>query len=109
MSHRRVIDAGAAEPFDPLGLELPPAGPGRHHHRPRENVLPVVEIDPHQALGAVSELDDAMEARQHGIEAPRLKGGVPRQVGPRYATREPEIVLDPGTRPGLSTRSPCFG
>ena len=47
--HRGVVDAGAAEAVDALGLELAPAGAGGHHHRAGEHVLAVVEVDAHAA------------------------------------------------------------
>ena len=87
--HHGVVDAGAAEAVDALGLQLPPAGPGRHDDGTGENMLAVVEVDPHQALGPVGDLDRAMEARQHRVEAARLERRLARQLGARDAVGKP--------------------
>ena len=72
-------------------------------------MLAVVEVDPHQPLGAVGQLDHAVEARQHRIEASRLQRRLARQLGARDPGREAEVVLDPRARPRLATGRPGLG
>jgi hypothetical protein len=104
--HDRVVHAGAAEALDAVGLELTPLGSGRHHHRAGEHVLPVVEVDAHEALRAIGQLHRAMEAREHRVEAARLERRVARQLRAGDAGREAEVVLDARARAGLSAGSP---
>ena len=104
--HGRVVDPRAAEAIDALGLQLPPASARGHHDRACDDVLPVVEVDAQHALRPVGELDRAMEARQHGIEAPRLERRLAGQVAAGDPDREAEVVLDARARPGLAAGRP---
>jgi two-component system NarL family sensor kinase len=107
--HRGVIHPRPAEALDAFRLQLPPACARGDHDAASNDVLAVVEVDPEQALGAVGELDRAVEARQHRVEATRLECRLAGQVGPGDPDREAEVVLDPGARSGLSARGPCLG
>ena len=69
------------EPRNAIGVELTPAGPGGDEHGPREHVLAVVEVDPRESLGAVSELDHTVKVRDHSVKALRLKRRQAGQVG----------------------------
>ena len=107
--HRRVVDAGAAEAVDALGLQLPPARARGHHDGAGEHVLAVVEVDAHETLGPVGQLDGAVEARQHRVEAARLQRRLARQLDAGDPGREAEVVLDPRAGPGLAARRPRLG
>jgi hypothetical protein len=67
-----VVHTRPPEAVDPLHVERAPLRPGGHEHRAGDHVLAVVEVDAHHPLGAVHDLDRAVEARQDGIEALRL-------------------------------------
>ena len=104
-----MVDAGAGEAVDVRGVEPAPARAGRDDDGARERVLAVVEVDADQALGPARELDRAVEARQHRVEAARLQRGLARQLGARDAGREADVVLDPGARAGLAAGRPGLG
>jgi hypothetical protein len=81
---------------------------GGHHDGAGEHVLAVIEVHAHEALRPVGQLDGAVEARQHRVEAARLQRRLARQVGSGDPDREAEVVLDasagarlPAGRPGL--------
>jgi hypothetical protein len=106
--HGGVVDAGPAEAIHALGLELAPARAGGHDNRAREHVLAVVEVDAHQALGPVGQLDGAVKAREDGVEAACLQRGVAGQLRARDAAREAQVVLDPGARSRLAAVFPVI-
>ena len=104
--HGGVVDAGAGEPRDVVGRELAPARAGGDDDRAGERVLPVVEVDADEPLVAARELDRAVEARQHRVEAARLQRRLARQLDAGDPGGEAEVVLDPRAGPGLAARAP---
>ena len=107
--HGGVVHAGAGEPLHVVRRERAPARAGGHDHRAGERVLPVVEVDAHEPFGPASQLDRAVEAREHCVEAARLQRGLARQLGARDARGEPEVVLDPRAGAGLPAGCPGLG
>ena len=103
-----MVDARAGEAPDALRVELAPPGSGRDEHGPREHVLTVVEVDPREPLGAVRQLDRTVEARDHRVEALRLKRRETGQVGAGDPGRKAEVVLDARAGPRLPSRRPLL-
>src|SRR3954447_19258118 len=107
--HRGVVHARTGEPLDVLGVQCPPPRAGGHDDRAGERVLPVVEVEADEPLRTARELDRAVKAREHRVEAPRLQRRLAGELGAGDAGREPDVVLDPRARPGLTARSPRLG
>src|ERR1700730_1488017 len=72
-------------------------------------MLPVVEVNANEPLGAARELDHAVEARQYRVETARLQRRLARQLGSGDPGGEADVVLDPRAAAGLAAGRPRLG
>jgi hypothetical protein len=97
---RTVRDALPGEPFEALGLELPPGDSAREDDRPGAQDVAAVEVQlPRRGIDP----RDRPRDEHLGAEPPRLLERPACEFLAGHARREPEIVLDSGGGAGLAS------